>query len=1071
MDASDSAPTPCGFARPSGGPTMPRFRSLLFAALTLALLPAIAAAQERATITGTVTADNTGQPLSGALVSVVQTSLRATADENGRFQIVNVPVGAQTLRVTRLGYRPASRVVQVVAGGVTVNLGMPSDPLRLEEMVVTGYGEERRRNLTGAISSLKMDEVAKDIPVVSLQGAMQGRVAGVMVVQNAGNPGNAMTVRVRGSSSISGGNDPLYVVDGVPMTQGNQQALNIVFGGQGIDAVSDLNSSEIERIEVLKDASAAAIYGSRASNGVVLITTKRGTSTRPEITFGSYYGTQKDWRRLDMLNAQEYMEIYNEGSDARFGPATASGYDQWYCYASSTMSCETEVIPGTDTDWLSLVLQPATIGNVESSVRGGTERVRYYVAGSSLQQEGIIKSMGYRRLNGRVNLDYMPREKLALGTNVSLGRSITDRHSSDNTIYSAWANAMANPPIEPVYNSDGTYYETLYANPVAMNEETESEERGIRILGNVFGQYEVFSGIIGRVSAGLDQLTMNGRRYDSPTYGPWAPSGGRGQVGNNYVTKNSFEGTVSFNRALADVHAVSGVVGSSYETNKENWNYVQGTNFPTESFKYLTSAASISTGTSTRTDWNLVSMFGRLTYTFNDRVTGTFNVRRDGSSRFGTDNRFGIFPSASVNWRIGDESFMQNQTIVGNLALRASYGLTGNQQSLGNFASRGLFSGGANYLDVPGIFPSQLSNPDLRWEKTTQRNIGTDFSVLDERLSFTIDLYHKRTDDLLVARPVPRTTGFSTIWSNVGSMENKGYEVSTTVALFRPRAARGFDWQAIVNLSQNKNQVLELYNDQPFSSGFGGRVEAGKPLGFFYGHVTDGIFQSAAEVAAHATQTVHSNPLRATSAGDIRFKDINGRGPDGQLTGMPDGVINDDDRTMIGNPWPELEGGITNTMSWRGFDASAFLQFSLGNDIMNAQQIYMAQYGSGGDNHTTAALERWTPTNTSATEPRAIWGDPNRNTRYSDRFVEDGSYWRVKNVVLGYTLPQSVLPTAMRARTARVYVQAQNLMTFTDYTGFDPEVNSNGNSSTARGQDFYALPQPRTITFGLNLAY
>jgi TonB-linked SusC/RagA family outer membrane protein len=1039
---------------------MPRFRRLLAAVLALALISTMARAQERGTLVGVVSSDNTGQPLGGAQVTVLETTLRATADENGRFQIQNVPVGAQTLRVTRLGYRPTMLGIQVTAGVTTANIAMASDPLRLEEMVVTGYGEERRRNLTGAISSLRMDEVTRDVPIVSLQAAIQGRVPGVMVVQNAGNPGNAMTVRVRGSSSISGGNDPLYVIDGVPMTQGNQEALNGGYGGQGIDAISDLNSSEIERIEVLKDASAAAIYGSRASNGVVLITTKRGTSSRPEITFGTYYGNQRAAKRLDLLNAQEYMLIYNEGVEARFGPATASGYDQWYCYSSTTRSCETEAIPGTNTDWLSLVLRPATIGNFEGSVRGGTERVRYYVAGGGLQQEGMIKTTGYQRLNGRVNLDYVPREKLALGTNVSLARSVTDRHGSDNTIYSAWANAIGSPPIEPVYNADGTYYETLYANPVAMNEVTESEERGIRILGNAFGQYEVFEGIIGRLSAGLDQLTMNGRRYDSPTFGPGAPSGGRGQVGNNYVTKNSYEATVSLNRVLAAAHAVSGVVGSSVETNTENWNYVEGTQFPTESFKYLTSAALISAGTSTRDDWNLFSLFGRLTYTFKDRVTTTFNVRRDGSSRFGSDHRHGLFPSTSVNWRIGDESFMQNQSIVGNLALRASYGITGNQQSLGNFASRGLFRGGANYLDAPGIFPSQLANSDLRWERTTQRNVGADVSILNERISFTLDLYHKRTDDLLVRRPVPRTTGFNSIWSNVGSMDNKGYEVSTTLALFRARAARGFDWQAIVNLSHNSNKVLELYDNQPFATGFGGRVQAGLPLGFFYGHVTDGIFKSAAEVAAHATQTVHSNARRATAPGDIRFRDLNG-----------DKVINDDDRAMIGNPWPDLEGGITNTVSWRGFDASAFLQFSLGNDILNAQQIYMAQYGSGGDNHTTAALDRWTPTNMNTNEPRAIWGDPNRNTRFSDRFVEDGSYWRVKNVVLGYTLSPTLVSRAMRARTVRVYVQAQNLKTFTDYSGFDPEVNSNGNSSTARGEDFYALPQPRTITFGLNLAF
>ena len=1039
---------------------MHRLRWLIVLVLVTALLPEASAAQARASVSGTVTAGNTGQPLAGAQVAITAANVRSVSDERGRFQITNVPTGTHTLRVTRLGYRPITREVSVDASGATVALTMESDPLRLEEMVVTGYGEQRRRDITGAIGSMRLEETVKDVPLTSVQQAFQGRLAGVQVVQNAGNPGNAITVRVRGSSSISGGNDPLYVVDGVPMTQGNQAALNIGFGGQGIDAVADLNPTEIERIEVLKDASAAAIYGSRASNGVVLITTKRGQAARPEITFGTYYGSQKDWKRLDMLNAAQYMEIYNEGSTNRFGPASASGYDEWYCYDNLGLDCETMVPAGTDTDWLKEVMQAAPIGSIEGAVRGGTDRVRYYVAGSSLKQEGIIQAMGYEKLNGRVNLDYIPMEKLTLGTNVSLGRNVTDRHSADNTIYSAWANAMANPPIQTVYNPDGTYTETLYANPVAMNKETESEERGIRILGNAFAQYSLLDGVNARLSAGLDQLTMHGRRYDSPTYGPWATSGGRGQVGNNYVTKNTYEGTVNFNRLLQSDHEFSGVVGGSYETNVENWNYVEGIQFPTEFFKTLESAATISDGFSRLTEHSLVSTFGRLTYTFAEKITTSFNIRRDGSSRFGEDNRFGTFPSASVLWRLSQEGFMERQNIFSNLALRASYGLTGNQQALGNFSSRGLFGGGFNYNDQPGIAPSQLANPDLRWEKTAQWNLGTDFSIMSDKFAFTIDYYNKQTEDLLVARPVPRTTGFTTIWSNVGGMENKGLEFSTTANWLQSQSAAGLRWSTIVNLSRNRNKVTELYNNQPFSTGFGGRVEAGKPLGFFYGHIADGIFQTQQEVIDHATQTVNANPRRATSPGDIRFRDLNG-----------DDVINNSDRTMIGNPWPDLEGGITNTVNFRGIDLSAFVQFSLGNDIMNAQQTYMAQYGSGGDNHTTRAMDRWTPTNTNTTEPRAVWGDPNVNTRYSTRFVEDGSYWRLKNLIVGYTLPESMVGRALRARSARMYVQAQNLVTITDYSGFDPEVNSLGNSSTARGMDFYALPQTRTLTVGLNLAY
>ena len=1028
---------------------------LLLAAL---VFPGLAGAQERSNISGLVIAEGSNQPLHGVRVALPALNIRTETDERGRFLLSNIPVGTHALRLRVIGYREVIRQVTVGAEPATVTIAMVADPLRLEEMVVIGYGEQRRGDVGGAISSIKPAETLADAPVTSVNQGLQGRAPGVYVNQNAGNPGAAMSVRVRGSSSISGGNEPLYVIDGVPLTQGNFSAFSFGFGGQGIDALSDLNMSEIESIDILKDASAAAIYGSRASNGVVLVTTKHGRAGRSELTFGSYFGTQKDWRRLDLLNAQQYMEIYNEGSDARFGPASSFGLDAWYCYQGQGV-CDVEAVPGTDTDWLAEVMRRAPMKNMEGSVRGGTDRVRYYVSGGSLTQEGIIQAMAYRRMNGRINLDYTPYDRLTVGTNVALASSVNDRHSSDNTIYSAWANAIANPPIEPVFDANGNYYETLYANPVGMDRETESEERGLRILGNTFASYSFVEGVTGRVSVGLDNLTMRSRRFDSPTFGPWAPSGGRAQAGNQFVTKVTYEGTVNFRRTLRPGHDVTGLIGGSYEDNTEDWSYVQGTAFPTEYFKYITSAASVQEGTSTHTDYGLVSYFGRVSYTYADRVTTTLNIRRDGSSRFGSANRFGTFPSASVLWRLGDERFMRGQHVLSNLALRLSYGVTGNQQALGNFASRGLFGGGANYLDQPGIAPSQLANPELRWEKTAQVNVGVDLSVLNDRLGVTVDVYNKKTDDLLVARPVPRTTGFTTIWSNVGGMQNKGVEVSVTARLLQAANPRGFNWTTIVNVSQNRNKVTALYNNQPINGGFGNRVEVGEPLGFFYGWVADGIFQTIQEVQNHATQTVNANPRRATAPGDIRFVDLNG-----------DGVINANDRTKIGSPWPNYEGGVTSTMSYRGFDLSAFMQFSVGNQILNANGIYMRQYGSGGDNHTTLAMQRWTPANPNTTEPRAIWGDPNLNTRVSSRFVEDGSYMRVKNFAIGYTLPTSLAPR-LGYRTVRVYVQAQNLLTLTGYSGFDPEVSANGQASIARGADFYTLPQPRTITFGFNVGF
>jgi TonB-dependent starch-binding outer membrane protein SusC len=1028
---------------------MSRLRWLFAVLLGIAVLPAAVVAQERGTVTGQVVAAATQQPLAGVQITIPGLNLSGMTDERGRFLIQNVPYGTHTVRASLIAYRDAAEQVTVGATTQPVVLTMEADPLRLHELVVVGYGTERRANVAGAVSTLRAETV-RDLSSTSVNQVLQGRLAGVQVNQNSGTPGGAITVRVRGSSSISGGNDPLYVIDGVPMNQGNFSRLGVAFGGQGIDAISDLNPNDIESIEILKDASAAAIYGSRASNGVVLITTRRGAAVRPEVNFGSYYGTQSLWRKVQMLNASQYMEIYNEGCRARYGIT----YD---CVEYSEDSWIPVGPAGTDVDWVDQVIRSAPIANMDASVRGGSDRVRYFVAGSSLMQDGMIAAQGYRRLNGRINLDYDPFDRVSVGTNVALTRSIYDRARSDNNIYSPWANALANPPVQAIRTEDGGWFETLYANPVGMMNEAEAQERGIRILGNVFGTYTFAEGITGRVSVGLDNLTLRSRSFDSPTFGPWSGQGGAADAASSFVNKLTYEGTLNFARTLAGEHSVSGVVGTSFEDNTNEGFRVQGQQFPTEHFKYITSAATISSGTSNRSDWGLVSYFGRLSYTFGERVTTTFNIRRDGSSRFGAENRYGTFPSASVMWRIGEEPFMQGQNILSNLALRASYGLTGNQQALGNFASRGLFGGGANYLDQPGIAPSQLANPSLRWERTEQLNLGTDFSVLDNRLAFNVDWYDKQTRDLLHARPVPRTTGYTSIWDNVGGMQNRGFEVAATARILVPAQPGGLTWTSTLNVSRNRNEVTELYDGQPIGTTF--RIEEGKPLGFIYGYVADGIFQNMDEVRAHARQVVHSDPRRATAPGDIRFRDLNG-----------DGIINAEDRQMIGSPWPDYEGGWTNAVSFGGLDLTAFVQFSQGNDIYNGFRVYADQYGSWGDNHTIRAMDRWTPENPNTSEPRAIWGDPNQNTRTSDRFVEDGSYVRLKNVVLGYALPAS-FSQRMGFRTTRLYVQGQNVFTSTNYSGWDPEVNAGGTSSVTRAWDFYTLPQARTFTFGVNVGF
>ncbi len=1031
---------------------MSKLRWLVAILVVLVLLPDIVGAQERTAVNGQIVETGSLRPLPGAQVTAGTRS--TVTDANGRFTL-SLPQGSVTLRVSLIGYQNAAREVTVGATAASVTIELLTDPLRLDELVVTGYTQERRRFVTGAISSVK-PEAIKEIPATQIQEILRGRTPGVQVIQNSGTPGSALTVRIRGSASINGGNDPLYVIDGVALTQGNFSRLG-GFGGQGIDAVGDISANEIESIEILKDASAAAIYGSRASNGVVLITTKKGISGRPDMSFGAYYGTQNDWRRIDLLNAQQYIDVYNEGCMNRYGAncVTYRGEPNAATPIPTSVAANMKAWRGADTDWLNQVLRTAPIASMEASVRGGTDRIRYYVSGNLLNQEGTQKDLGYDKLNARVNLDYAPAERLSLGTNVSLARSVTLRAANDNTIQGGLANAIAIAPTLPVKDSAGNYVTGFYTNPVGNIANRSAQDRGVRILGNVFGAYSLFEGVSARLSAGLDHYNLRGLRYNSPAYGSAAATGGSGTDASEYVTKVTYEGTVNFNRSFGADNDVTGVAGTSFEDNTQHGATVNGTQFPNEFFKYLASATTI-TGSSDREDWGLVSYFGRVSYTWRERVTASVNVRRDGSSRFGINNRYGNFPSVSVNWRLGDESFMQGQRIVQNLSLRASYGITGNQQSLGNFQSRATFTGGANYMDLPGISPQRLANADLKWEKTKQTNLGTDFAVLSNRLKFALDYYEKNTEDLLYSQPLPSSTGFSSIISNIGSVENKGFDVGVTAEWLQSRGD-GLNLSTTLSVSRNRNKVTALYKNLPQYGT--NSIIVGRPIGVFYGYVMDGIFQTQAEVAAHATQTVNTNPRLATGPGDIRFRDLNG-----------DNVINADDRTVIGNPWPDYEGGISNTASYKGFDVSAFFQFSQGNEIYNGIRIYSDRFGSDGDNHTARALERWTPTNPSNTEPRAIWGDPNANTRTSSRFIEDGSYWRLKNVVLGYRLPAAIAAKA-GARSARIYVQGQNLITRTDYSGFDPEVNSSGNSTTTRGWDFYALPQTRTITFGFNLGF
>jgi TonB-linked SusC/RagA family outer membrane protein len=1036
----------------------------------------LAAQETQATVSGRVIEADSRTPMAGVNVRVVGTNLLAASDEQGRFTIRNVPLGPRTLEGRRLGYKPARAQIDVGATSPEVTLALSADPLGLETVVVTGYGTASRANVAGAISSLRTETVA-ELPTPQVDQVLQGRVTGVQVVQNSGVPGSAITVRVRGASSIGASNEPLYVIDGVPLVQGNFSGINGSMGGQDIDALADLNPHEIESIDVLKDASAAAIYGSRASNGVVMITTKRGAArARPEIRINSYYGTQSAWRIPSYLNNREYVELFNEAyaNDDQNDCGSYicnligfSGDDIPVCDHDNPTApvCEEfEVDPNVNVDWIREILSSAPTGGVTSSVSGGSERTQYYVSGSYVKQDGIALGYGFDRLNGRVNLDYTATDRLKLGTNVGLTHSIIDRTRGDNTIYGPFANAIATDPFTPVYDESGGYAASEwsgYDNPVGLGKENRAEERTVHIIGNVFANYNLLEGIDARLTVGLDHYNLRSKQYDSPIIGAWVGSEGHGIATNSHVNKLVTDATLNWARGFGR-HDLSGVVGTSYELNDQDYNEVEGVQFPTGEFRQLASAALVIGGDQFVTENNLLSFFGRVSHNWARQFTTTINVRADGSSRFGKNNRWGFFPSAAVQWRpIEATTALRSLASISDLALRASYGRTGNQSGIGNFASLGLFSGAANYDDRGGIAPSQLPNPDLRWEKTDQLNIGADVAFFSDRIGLTFDWYRKTTKDLLLARPIPLSTGFGVITENIGSMRNTGIELAARAQVLRSTARNGLNWTTEFNLSANRNKVLKLY-DEPIRGL--NTIEPGQPLGAFYTFKMDGIFQNAGEICLDATGASCAGDgdgvgfqSEFTVAGDIRFRDTN-----------DDGIVNADDRMIVGSPWPDFEGGLTNNLAWRSFDLSVFVQFVQGNDIYNGLGEFQDAFGFFFDRPGPNARDRWRPDRPSNTQPRASWFDSNNNRRTSSRFLEDGSFVRLKNVLLGYNVPAR-LARRTGAQSLRVYLQAQNLMTWTDYSGFDPEVNFSGTTNITRGQDFYTLPQARTFTFGFNL--
>ena len=1003
-------------------------------------------------VSGRVTQAN-GDGLPGVTVLVKGTSIGTTSGADGSFAL-NVPEGS-TLVFSFVGF--GRQEVAVTGATSTLAVVLKDDQQALNEVVVVGYGTQSRQQLTTSITSVNSAAIERQ-PVAGFDQALQGQAPGVQVTAPSGAPGAGINVRIRGNATIGLNASPLYVIDGIPVLPTYDQELAV--GGQRPNPLNAINPNDIESIDVLKDGAAAAIYGLRASNGVVVITTKRGKVGKATVGFSTYFGRQVIRKKLDLLNGRQFAQLYND-------EFTNLGLSEKYRVDTVR----------TNTDWQNEVYRPANIQNYQLNVSGGTEKTRYYLAGGYFKQDGISLNSGFDRYTFKLNLDQQLSTRFRAGTSLNLSRTLNNNSTrSENGAGSSGTvlGTLASLPTMPVRNPDGTYavnpFSRNFDNPIGNLLESSNKATIYQVIGNVYAELDVLKNLTLRSTAGIDfrsQIENEFITRDYPgTSGPGIAEANKGsaRTGTNQQVIWLQENTLTYRPSLGEKHNLTLLAGESMQVSDRFTSSASGKGFASNAVPYLYGASVFSKPSSYADQWGLLSFFGRATYDYDQRYLASISLRADGSSRFRPGRKFGYFPAVGLGWRVSKEAFFPQNRVVSDLKLRGSFGANGNQEfyTYQRFSQYGL---GFDYPGMtavaPGITQSAIGNNDLKWETTYQYNAGLDLGLLDNRLTLTADVYRKHTKDLLLLVNIPLSTGAEDlrILQNVGSIQNQGLELGLTTNNVQP--LHGFGWTTNLNFTMNRNKVLDLGQsvnsdgqiaDRRLESG-NGFVLTGQPLGVFYAYQVQGIFQSQAEVDAAAKQSPGK-----TAAGDIRFRDLNG-----------DGIINDKDRTVIGNPNPKSIAGVTNTFTFKGLELSVFFQGSFGNDIYNQNRETLEKMGDPV-NQTTRVLNRWTPTNTNTDVPRAASGDPNVNARYSDRFLEDGSYVRLKNLTLAYNLPTSLIRHAALSNL-RLYVTGQNLVTWTHYSGYDPEVSSDPFSTTGQGRDFGVYPQSRTYTVGLNASF
>ncbi|CAK7001358.1 MAG: TonB-dependent receptor P3 [Bacteroides rodentium] len=995
---------------------MPISRLRMMVCLIGMLLPMCMFAQQ-ITVQGVVK-DQTGETVIGASVMEKGTTNGTITGIDGDFSLNMSPNG--TLVVSFVGYK--TQEVQV-KGQKQLQVVLSEDAEMLDEVVVIGYGTMKKSDLTGAVSSIGNKDI-KDSPVSNLGQAIQGKISGVQIV-DAGKPGDNVSIKIRGLGSINNC-DPLVVIDGVPTDLG----------------LSSLNMADVERLDVLKDASATAIYGSRGANGVVMITTKRGTEGKGKLAVSANYSFQNATNVPSLLNAAQYAELSNDmmvNSGRNPNPEWANPSEL-----------------GAGTDWMDELLRTGVMQNYTVSYSGGNEKSHYYVSGGFLDQSGIVKSVNYRRFTFQSNSDAQVLKWLKFSNNITFSAD-TKKSGSYNI-----GDALKALPIYPVKNEDGSWsgpdgnseWYGSTRNPIGPTELNKSQTDGYNFLANLTAELTFTKWLKFKSTFGYDAKFWFIDNF-TPKYN-WKPT--PTEETSRYKSDNKsftylWDNYFLFDHTFAEKHRVGLMAGMSAQWNTNDYLNAQKNVFMFDNVHEMDNGEEMYAIGGNETEWALLSYMARVNYSYEDRYLLTATIRRDGSSRFGKKHRWGTFPSVSVAWRASQEKWFPKNDYINDLKVRAGYGVTGSQASVGNYSylasyNTSVYPFGISSGNQTALVSSTLANPYIHWEEVAQTNIGFDASLFNSRVMFSFDAYLKETRDMLVKASIPITSGFedtTTTYTNAGKVRNQGIEMS----LHTINLTGELGWETNLTATYNKNKIKDLNSDVPYyinqiNNSYVTMLAKDYPINVFYGYVTDGIFQNQSEVNTHAVQP-------GAEPGDIRFKDLNN-----------DGVINDSDRTVIGNPNPSWLFSMNNSLSYKGFELSVFLQGIAGNKIYNANNIDNTGMAAAY-NQTTDVLKRWQGEGTSNSMPRAVFGDPNQNTRVSDRFVENGSYLRLKNITLSYTFPKQWLQKA-QIENARLSLSCENVATITGYSGFDPEVGING-------IDQNRYPISRTFSLGLNFNF